>query len=221
MEGKAVLFKEFGGVDAFPVCLDTQDTDKIVETCVFLAPTFGGINLEDISAPRCVEIEERLISQLDIPVFHDDQHGTAIVVLAALQNALKVIGKSLAEVRLTLNGAGAAGVAITKLIKGAGAEQIIVCDRQGAICEGRQTRMNPVKQWLAENTNPERFTGPLSEAIAGSDVFVGVSAADVLTVDDLQKKGTRSGRVCSGQPRPRDRSRLSDASCRSGGYREI
>ena len=186
MEGKAVLFKEFGGVDAFPICLDTQDTDKIIETCLFISPTFGGINLEDISSPRCIEIEQRLTSLLDIPVFHDDQHGTAIVVLAALQNALKVVGKSLPEIRVTISGAGAAGVAITKLIKWAGVEQIVVCDRQGAICEGRLTGMNPVKQWLAENTNSERITGPLSQAIAGSDVFVGVSAADVLAVDALK-----------------------------------
>jgi len=186
MEGKAVLFKEFGGVDAFPICLDTQDTDKIVETCRFLAPTFGGINLEDISSPRCVEIEERLISLLDIPVFHDDQHGTAIVVLAALHNALKVVGKSPGEIRVTLNGAGAAGMAITKLIRSAGVEQIVVCDREGAIYQGRTTRMNPVKQWLAEVTNHQRLTGSLGDVIAGSDVFIGVSGADVLTVDDLK-----------------------------------
>jgi malate dehydrogenase (oxaloacetate-decarboxylating) len=186
MEGKAVLFKEFGGVDAFPICLATQEADKIVETCRFLAPTFGGLNLEDISAPRCIEIEERLIAELDIPVFHDDQHGTAIVVLAALQNALRVVGKRLDEVRLTISGAGAAGVAITKLMRSVGARRIVVCDREGAIYQGRQVRMNPVKTWLAEHTNPDRITGSLSRAIAGSDVFIGVSAANLLTVDDLK-----------------------------------
>lgn len=187
MEGKAVLFKEFGDVDAFPICLDTQDTEKIIETCCFLAPTFGGINLEDISAPRCVEIEERLTSLLDIPVFHDDQHGTAIVVLAALQNALKIVSKSLEDVRVTINGAGAAGMAITKLIKTAGVEDIVVCDRAGAIFDGRTGRMNPLKQWLAEHTNSQRLSGPLSDVIAGSDVFVGVSTANALTEDDLKK----------------------------------
>lgn len=186
MEGKAVLFKEFGGVDAFPICLDTQDTEKIIETCVFLAPTFGGINLEDISAPRCVEIEQRLAALLDIPVFHDDQHGTAIVVLAALKNALKVVGKELSDIHIVVNGAGAAGLAITKLLKLVGARQIVVCDREGAIYEGRTARMNPLKQWVAENTNSQRITGPLSKAVAGADVFIGVSSANVLTVDDVQ-----------------------------------
>ena len=186
MEGKAVLFKEFGGVDAFPICLDTQDTEKIIETCCFLAPTFGGINLEDISAPRCVEIEERLTALLNIPVFHDDQHGTAIVVLAALENALEVVGKSLKGVRVAISGAGAAGVAITKLIRSVGAEEIVVCDRAGAIFNGRTVGMNPLKQWLAERTNSQRIAGSLSDAVAGSDVFIGVSAADVLSVDDLK-----------------------------------
>ncbi len=186
MEGKAVLFKEFGGVDAFPICLDTQDTEKIIETCCALAPTFGGINLEDISAPRCVEIEERLTELLEIPVFHDDQHGTAIVVLASLQNALKVVGKSLKDVRITISGAGAAGVAIAKLLGRVGAEQIVVCDRVGAIFKGRAAGMNPLKQWLAEHTNPQRIAGSLSEAVAGADVFVGVSAANLLSVDDLK-----------------------------------
>lgn len=186
MEGKAALFKEFGGVDAFPICLDTQDAERIVEICQSLSPTFGGINLEDISSPRCVEIEEKLASRLDIPVFHDDQHGTAIVVLAALQNALKIVNKSLKDIRVTINGAGAAGAAISRLIRKAGVEQIVACDREGAIFQGRQPPMNPVKQWLAENTNAEGIKGPLSTAIRGSDVFIGVSAADVLTVDDLK-----------------------------------
>jgi malate dehydrogenase (oxaloacetate-decarboxylating) len=187
MEGKAVLLKEFADVDAFPICLDTQDTEQILQTCLALAPTFGGINLEDISAPRCVEIEQRLAAQLDIPVFHDDQHGTAIVVLAALRNALKVVGKTLADVRVTVSGAGAAGNSIARLLKSQGVEQIVLCDRHGAIYRGRPEGMNPLKQWLAENSNPEQLTGSLSEVIPGSDVFIGVSVADVLKVDDLKK----------------------------------
>jgi malate dehydrogenase (oxaloacetate-decarboxylating) len=187
MEGKAVLFKEFANVDAFPICLDTQDPREIIETCVRLAPTFGGINLEDISSPRCVAIEDALASRLEIPVFHDDQHGTAIVVLAALENALKLVHKRLADVRITMSGAGAAGSAIARLLKSSGAEQIVLCDRQGALCCGEVDLNDPVRHWLAENTNPQRLRGPLSEVIAGSDVFIGVSAAGVLTVDDLQK----------------------------------
>ncbi len=187
MEGKALLFKEFAGVDAFPICLDTQDADKIVETCCQLAPTFGGINLEDISAPRCVEIEERLRERLDIPVFHDDQHGTAIVVLAALTNALKVVGKDFERIRITINGAGAAGAAITKLLKSVGVADIVVCDRAGAIYNGRPGNMNGLKQWLAEHTNSGNCTGTLNDAIAGSDVFVGVSAANSLKVADIQR----------------------------------
>ena len=186
MEGKALLFKEFAGVDAFPICLDTQDVDKIIETCVFLAPTFGGINLEDISSPRCVEIEERLTPQVDIPVFHDDQHGTAVVVLAALTNALKVVDKKLADIHITINGAGAAGVAIAKLLQLVGVREIILCDRQGAIYAGRSEHMNTVKSWVAENTNPRRVVGPLSQAIAGADVFIGVSAGNVLPAEDLK-----------------------------------
>jgi malate dehydrogenase (oxaloacetate-decarboxylating) len=187
MEGKAMLFKEFGGVNAFPLCLDTQDPEKIIETCVFLAPTFGGINLEDISSPRCVEIEQRLAEKLDIPVFHDDQHGTAVVVLAALQNALKIVQKDLRAIRVTLCGAGAAGQAVVKLLKLAGVEQIVVCDRQGAISAAHYDVKNPVKRWLAENTNPERLQGPLSEVIRGADVFIGVSSADVLREDDVKR----------------------------------
>jgi malate dehydrogenase (oxaloacetate-decarboxylating) len=187
MEGKAVLFKEFGGVDAFPICLDTQDVDKIVETCVYLAPTFGGINLEDISSPRCIEVEQRLAARVDIPVFHDDQHGTAVVVLAALQNALKVVGKSLGDIRMTISGAGAAGIAVAKLLATVGVKRIVCCDRSGAISLGRTERMNPGKEWLAENTNPDRVTGSLRDAIAGADVFVGVSAPNLLTVDDVKR----------------------------------
>ncbi len=185
MEGKAMLFKEFGGVDAFPICLDTQDTEAIIATVKAIAPTFGGINLEDISAPRCVEIEERLAAELDIPVFHDDQHGTAIVVLAALTNALKVVEKPIDAVRVVINGAGAAGAAITRLLIASGVSKIIVCDRAGAI-HGDRTDMTDLKSWIAANTNLERAHGTLSDVIAGADVFVGVSAKNALSVDDVK-----------------------------------
>jgi malate dehydrogenase (oxaloacetate-decarboxylating) len=186
MEGKALLFKEFAGVDAFPICLDTQDVDAIVNTVKYLSPTFGGINLEDISSPRCVEIERRLDAELDIPVFHDDQHGTAIVVLAALTNALKVVDKSPGGIRVAMSGAGSAGMAIARLLKLSGVEQIVVCDRTGAIYQGRTERMNPVKDWIAENTNPDRENGSLSESMRGADVFIGVSAAGLVSVEDVQ-----------------------------------
>jgi len=187
MEGKALLFKEFGGVNAFPICLETQDTERIIDTCRFLAPTFGGINLEDISSPRCMEIEERLTEQLDIPVFHDDQHGTAIVVLAALRNSLRVVNKTAENIRVTINGAGAAGIAIAKLLVTQGVGHIVVCDRAGAIHRGRADNMNASKQWAAENTNSELIYGPLNDAIAGSDVFIGVSGANSLNPRDLQR----------------------------------
>jgi malate dehydrogenase (oxaloacetate-decarboxylating) len=186
MEGKAVLFKEFGGVDAFPICLDTQNVEQIINTVKYLAPSFGGINLEDISAPRCVEIEQRLADELDIPVFHDDQHGTAIVVLAALTNALKVVSKSAETVRVVINGAGAAGAAIANLLVVMGVTNLIVCDRGGAIHPDRPG-LNPLKRDLAEHTNRERETGLLSDVIAGADVFIGVSARDVLSVDDIRR----------------------------------
>jgi len=186
MEGKALLFKEFAGVDAFPICLDTQDTEKIIETVKFIAPTFGGINLEDISSPRCVEIEQRLDDQIDIPVFHDDQHGTAIVVLAALTNALKIVNKSPEKIRIAMSGAGAAGMAIARLLKLVGVQELIVCDKTGAIYPGRGERMNPVKDWLAENTNPGRETGSLSDVMRGADVFIGVSAAGLVKVEDVR-----------------------------------
>jgi malate dehydrogenase (oxaloacetate-decarboxylating) len=187
MEGKALLFKEFAGVDAFPICLATQDTEEIISICKNIAPTFGGINLEDISSPRCVEIEERLRDELDIPVFHDDQHGTAIVVLAALTNALKIIGKTMKELRITLNGAGAAGAAIAKLLKKVGADNLIVCDRNGPIYNGRDENMNPVKQWIADNTNSERISGNLGDALDGADVFIGVSGPNILTVEHIKR----------------------------------
>ncbi len=187
MEGKAMLFKEFGHVDAFPICLDTKDVDEIVETVVRLAPAFGGINLEDISAPRCFEIEERLKARLDIPVFHDDQHGTAVVVLAALLNACRVVGKPLERLRVVIMGQGAAGVAITKILLASGVTEIIGCDREGAIYRGRTAHMNHVKEWIAEHTNPRGERGPLSQVIGGADVFIGVSAPGVLTVDDVRR----------------------------------
>jgi malate dehydrogenase (oxaloacetate-decarboxylating) len=184
MEGKAALFKQFGGVDAWPVCLDTQDTDEIVQIACAIAPVYGGINLEDISAPRCFEIEARLRELLDIPVFHDDQHGTAIVVLAALTNALRVVGKSIADVRIVVSGVGAAGHAIIRLLLTQGARDIIACGRDGAVHDGQQG-MEPFRQWIAQHTNAGHESGSLREVLAGADVFIGVSAPDLLTGDDV------------------------------------
>jgi malate dehydrogenase (oxaloacetate-decarboxylating) len=184
MEGKALLFKVFAGVDAWPVCLATQDTDELVRTVELLAPAYGGVNLEDIAAPRCFEVERRLRSSLDIPVFHDDQHGTAIVVLAALTNALRVVGKKLAGTRLVLSGAGAAGVAIIKILQAEGAGEIIACDRAGMLHPGREG-LDDSKRWVAENTNPERRSGSLREAVTGADVFVGVSGPGLLDPEDV------------------------------------
>jgi malate dehydrogenase (oxaloacetate-decarboxylating) len=185
MEGKAILFKEFGGVDAFPICLDTQDTEEIIKAVKQLAPTFGGINLEDISAPRCFEIEDRLRRELDIPVFHDDQHGTAAVVLAALINAVKIVGKNLKDMKAVVSGAGAAGVACTKALLALGMGDVIVCDTKGAIYKGRSAGMNPAKEWLAENTNKERLEGSLLQALAGADMILGVSGPGLLKGRDL------------------------------------
>ncbi|MDQ1294245.1 MAG: hypothetical protein QG608_2128 [Actinomycetota bacterium] len=184
MEGKAVLFKRFAGVDAWPVCLDTQDTDTIVEIVRALAPVYGGINLEDIAAPRCFEIEDRLRDLLDIPVFHDDQHGTAIVVLAALTNALRVIGSSLNKVRIVVSGAGAAGQAIIRLLLAQGARDVIAFDRKGAVHAERQG-LDRFKTWIAQNTNHDGFSGPLTEGIAGANVFIGVSAPNLLTGEHI------------------------------------
>ncbi len=184
MEGKAALFKRFAGIDAWPLCLDTQDVDEIVRTVQLIAPVFAGINLEDISAPRCFEIEARLRELLDIPVFHDDQHGTAIVVLAALTNALRVVGKALPEVRIVMSGAGAAGSAIVRLLVEGGAKDIVVADVEGVI-SSRREGMNPSLIWIAQNTNLARFEGTLKEAVRGADVFIGVSAPDVLDGDDV------------------------------------
>ena len=180
MEGKAVLFKHFAGVDAFPICLATKDPDKIVETVVLLAPSFGGINLEDISAPRCFEIEEKLKKILNIPVFHDDQHGTAIVVLSGLINALKVVNKDIGKIKLVVNGAGASATAVLKFIISAGAKNTIMCDSKGIIYEGRKEHMNSSKEEMAKITNKEKVKGTLAEAVAGADVFLGLSAAGVL-----------------------------------------
>lgn len=182
MEGKAVLFKEFGGVNAVPICLDTQDTEEIIKTVTYLAPTFGGINLEDISAPRCFEIEQRLKETLDIPVFHDDQHGTAIVVLSATINALKIIGKDKAECKVIVNGAGSAGVAITKLLLNYGFKNIIMVDRTGAIASDR-TGLNWSKQEMLKLTNPNDEKGSLADVMKDADIFVGVSAPNTVTQD--------------------------------------
>jgi len=187
MEGKAMLFKEFGKVDAFPICLATQDPDAIVSAVEAIAPGFGGINLEDISAPRCFEIEQRLRESLDIPVFHDDQHGTAAVVLAALINAAKIVNKPISSMKVVISGAGAAGVACSKALLGMGVADIIVCDRAGAIHPDRTDDMNPAKKWLAENTNHSRFSGSLKDALVGADLFLGVSAPKLLTGDDVKK----------------------------------
>ena len=182
MEGKAILFKEFANVDAFPICLDTKDTEEIIETVKRIAPTFGGINLEDISAPRCFEIERRLKEELDIPVFHDDQHGTAIVVCAGLINALKVVGKKWEDVNIVINGAGSAGISICKLILQFGAGNVVLVDRQGALCPGEEW-MNPAQKAMAEITNKEKQRGPLAEIIKGKDIFIGVSAPNLVTAE--------------------------------------
>jgi malate dehydrogenase (oxaloacetate-decarboxylating) len=171
-------------VDAFPVCLNTKDTDEIVETVVRLAPGFGGINLEDISAPRCFEIEERLKAELDVPVFHDDQHGTAVVVLAALINSLKIVGKEMKDLKVVVNGIGAAGVACAKILLAAGVRNVVGCDSSGIVHKGRD-RLNTSKRWFAENTNPERRTGGLAEAVVGADLFLGLSVPGVLTAEHL------------------------------------
>jgi len=181
MEGKAVLFKAFAGVDAFPICLATKDVAKIVETVKLLEPTFGGVNLEDISAPTCFEVESRLKKEVEIPVFHDDQHGTAIVTCAALINALKIVSKKLDQIRVVVSGAGAAGIAVTKLLLKLGVTDITLCDTKGAIYEGRKEGMNPYKEGIARVTNKRRIAGGLKEAIVGADVFIGVSKAGIMT----------------------------------------
>ena len=182
MEGKAALFKRFGGVDGFPICLSTQNTEEIIAAVRAIAPTFGGINLEDISAPRCFEIEERLERELDIPVFHDDQHGTAIVVTAALINALKIVGKEMKDIKVALSGPGAAGTAIIKMLQHCGVKNIVACDSRGIIFRGREG-LDAHKTLLAQTTNPENTSGSLADAVRGADVFVGVSAPGILTAE--------------------------------------
>lgn len=182
MEGKAILFKTFAGIDAFPICLDTKDPEEIIKTVKYLAPTFGGINLEDISAPRCFEIERRLREELDIPVFHDDQHGTAIVVCAGLLNALKLVGKEIHQVKVVINGAGSAGISICRLLQEIGVKNVVLVDKNGALAEG-ESWMNEAQAKMAEVTNQEGQRGSLAEVIKGKDVFIGVSAPGVLTAE--------------------------------------
>ena len=183
MEGKCVLFKAFGDVDAFPLCVKTQDVDEFVNTVYNISGSFGGINLEDIAAPRCFEIERKLKERCDIPIFHDDQHGTAVITLAGLTNALKVVGKKLEDVRIVINGAGAAAISITKLLLSAGAGDVTLCDRRGAIYTGRADGMNWIKEEIAQVTNPKKRTGSLADVLAGADVFIGVSAPGAVTTD--------------------------------------
>jgi malate dehydrogenase (oxaloacetate-decarboxylating) len=186
MEGKALIFKEFAGVDAFPICLATKDVDEIVSIVKAISPIFGGINLEDISAPRCFDIETRLQRDLEIPVFHDDQHGTAVVVLAAMINALKIVKKRLADARIVFIGAGASGIATAKLLMKAGAKNIIACDRAGALYRGRTDNMNSMKEWFAKHTNEKRLKGTAADALKGADVFIGLSGPGVVSLKDIK-----------------------------------
>ena len=220
MEGKAALFKRFAGVDAWPVCLDTQDTDQIVEIVRAIAPVYGGINLEDISAPRCFEIEARLRELLDIPVFHDDQHGTAIVVLAALTNALRVVGKRLQDVSIVVSGVGAAGHAIIRLLHAQGAGSIIGCDRHGAVHAGQPER-DEFRAWIATHTNLQRRQGTLKEVLAGADVFVGVSGAQPADRRGHRHDGARRDRLRPRQPRPRGRPGGRQRARRRGRHRPL
>lgn len=192
MEGKAVLFKNFADVDAFPICLNTSDIDKIVELVTLMEPSFGGVNLEDIAAPACFEIERRLKERLSIPVFHDDQHGTAIIVLAALLNALKITGKNLKDLTVVINGAGAAGIAICKIMISAGVENLIMCDRNGIIYKGRNKGMNWSKEEMAEATNVENKVGTLADALIGADVFIGVSTANIVNTEMVKSMNKES-----------------------------
>lgn len=202
MEGKAVLFKSFAGVDAFPICLNTTEVDKIIETVKLLEPTFGGVNLEDIAAPRCFEIEERLKKEMNIPVFHDDQHGTAIVTVAGLVNALRVVKKSITDIKVVASGAGAAGIAIIKLLYSYGVRNIIMCDTKGAIYEGRPNGMNEIKDQVALVTNRDKIAGSLAEVIQGADVFIGVSAAGALTKEMVESMNKDSIIFAMANPDP-------------------
>ncbi|MGI6227268.1 MAG: NAD(P)-dependent malic enzyme [Peptococcales bacterium] len=190
MEGKAVLFKTFGGVDAFPICVATKEVEKIVETVKMLEPTFGGVNLEDIAAPRCFEIEDRLKKETNIPIFHDDQHGTAIVVMAAMVNACKIVKKKLEDVKVVVNGAGAAAIAVVKLLLSMGVKNVILCDRTGTIYEGRAEGMNSAKESIAKQTNKEKVAGKLSDAMVGSDVFIGLSGPGLVNKEMVKSMNT-------------------------------
>jgi malate dehydrogenase (oxaloacetate-decarboxylating) len=213
MEGKAMLFKEFAEVDAFPVCLDTTDTEEIIQSVKNLAPAFGGINLEDIAAPRCFEIENRLKDELDIPVFHDDQHGTAVVVLAALYNALKIVDKKVEDLRVVVNGVGASGVACAKIMLAAGVKNIVGCDSRGIVHEGREG-LDTSKGWYAENTNPEGLTGTLPDAVRGADLFLGLSVPDVLTLDDVKTMAEDPIIFAMANPDPEIRPEIAIDACR-------
>ncbi|TJX12882.1 NADP-dependent malic enzyme [Tissierella creatinini] len=201
MEGKSILFKEFANVDAFPICIDSNDVDEIVKTVKLISPGFGGINLEDIGAPRCFEIEERLKEDLDIPVFHDDQHGTAIVVLSGLMNALKIVGKKVEEIKIVINGAGAAGTAIATLLMAAGAKNVIICDRNGALHNGRE-KMNDAKVTLAKESNPNNEKGSLGDVMVASDVFIGVSSAEAVSPEMVKSMNKDSIILAMANPIP-------------------
>lgn len=209
MEGKALLFKEFGGVDGFPVCINARTIDEVVDFVQRIAPTFGGINLEDIAAPECFEIEERLSASLDIPVFHDDQHGTAVVTLAALWNSLKITGKKMEDLSVVIAGIGAAGVAIGKILINAGVGEIVGCDRTGAIYTGRGD-LNSAKEWFAQNTNPSRKMGTISDVMHGADVFVGVSGPDLITAADLRNMAKDPIVFAMANPNPEIRPEAAD-----------
>lgn len=192
MEGKAQLFKEFGGIDAFPICLDTKDVDEIVRTVKNISPVFGGINLEDISAPRCFEIEDKLKKEVDIPVFHDDQHGTAVVVLGALYNALRIVDKNIKKIKIVILGVGAAGVACTKILLRVGVKNIIGCDRAGILYRGRTKHMNPIKDWFSKVTNPDNISGSIGDALRDADIFIGVSGPELVTLKELRRMNKRA-----------------------------
>lgn len=202
MEGKCVLFKAFGGVDAIPLCIRSKDVDEIVNTVALLAGSFGGVNLEDIAAPRCFEIERKLKERCDIPIFHDDQHGTAVITLAGLTNALKLVGKKIENVRIVVNGAGSAAIAITKLLFSAGAKDVVLCDRKGAIYEGRAEGMNSVKAEMAKITNPAKKAGSLADMLVGADVFIGVSAPSVVTTEMVKTMNTDAIVFACANPTP-------------------
>jgi malate dehydrogenase (oxaloacetate-decarboxylating) len=214
MEGKAMLFKEFGGVDAFPICLGTRDVDRIVDTVKYLAPGFGGINLEDIAAPRCFEIEERLRKDLDIPVFHDDQHGTAVVVLAALLNALRIVRKELRALRVVVTGVGAAGTATIKILQASGVRDIVGVDEHGTLYPGRPAGLEGMKRWVATSTNPRRVKGRLAAAMAGADVFIGLSVPGLLSVRDLRAMARDPIVFAMANPEPEIRPELAERHAR-------